>query len=205
MKQYRCDECGQRFVGKADFDRHTYITKHQNKTMATQQKPAPKQAPKRNKTEEKGDKVPTFEPKPETNKEAKKPAAPKKAASKPKKLKKKAPRLVTLDLRCKLSDKELKELGQKLADIQQQSQRLDQERKDAAKEYKQRLDVLKEDFETAGEMIREKSEFRPVKCEVHFDTPSPGWKVTIRTDTGEQVGKDSRMTPDELQMELSEQ
>ena len=108
---------------------------------------------------------------------------------------------IELKLRCDLGRAELLQRGQELAEAQREAARVEDEKRDVMKNFKERLEEIYGRMRETGEAIREKSEFRLVACEVQFNTPSVGSKRTIRLDTGELL-RDESMTPDEQQLHL---
>jgi len=109
---------------------------------------------------------------------------------------------VIKDLRVKLTDAEIQASGAELADLDQLLKSVKQEKKDFNNSIKKRIDDAQEQFDVLSQRIRERSEIRPIECKVSFDTPKIGMKRTTRLDTFEVVGKDERMTAEEMQLEL---
>ena len=107
-----------------------------------------------------------------------------------------------LDLRVKLSDKELQSYGAELAELEGQVDLLDAELREARREHKSKVGDIKDRILSLSTKIRERSELSPVECQVTFDHPREGYKRTVRLDTMETVGKDQRMTAAELQRSL---
>lgn len=108
---------------------------------------------------------------------------------------------IELKLRCDLGHSELLQRGQELAEAQREAARVENEKRDAMKDFKEQLEEIYGRMRETGEAIREKSEFRLIACEVLFHTPAIGSKRTVRLDTGELL-RDEPMTLDEQQLNL---
>ena len=75
------------------------------------------------------------------------------------------------------------------------------ERKSAANQYKAAMETIENEVEELAARVRNKYEFRKVKCAINYDFRQK--KVTwTRTDTGE-IHRDRAMTVDELQTRLA--
>jgi hypothetical protein len=108
---------------------------------------------------------------------------------------------IELKLHCDLDESELRDRGQQLAESLREAARVEKEKSDAAKDFKEQLEEIYGRMGAVAEAIREKCEFRLVACEVQFHTPVVGSKRTIRLDTGELL-RDESMTMDEQQLNL---
>jgi hypothetical protein len=108
---------------------------------------------------------------------------------------------IELKLHCDLDDVELRERGQQMAEAKREFARVAKEKADAMKDFKLQLEEIDARMSTAAEAIREKSEFRLVKCQVLYNVPAVAAKRTVRLDTGEVV-REEPMTAGEQQQHL---
>lgn len=90
----------------------------------------------------------------------------------------------TLDLPCRLTEAELIDRGQSLAATREQYRDVQQAAKDAAKEFRDRLATIEAELDRLAEIVRERHEPRPVRCELRPDYQR-GVVDTVRLDTGE--------------------
>lgn len=109
----------------------------------------------------------------------------------------------TLDLKlyCDLGDEELRQRGQEMADAMREHTTVENDRRLAVKDFKERLEEIRGRMFAAAGAIRDKGEYRLVRCTVQFHVPANGWKRLVRMDTGELV-KEEAMTPAEMQLNL---
>ena len=107
---------------------------------------------------------------------------------------------ITKNLRCELTEAELLQQGQMMAQAQQDGN-LAQEEFDSIKtDFKAKIEGFALAASRSGNMIRSKFEFRPVKCERVLDFDK-AVVTEIRLDTGVEIEK-RPMTTDESQMGL---
>jgi hypothetical protein len=97
----------------------------------------------------------------------------------------------------KLTKDELREKGEKLAELIGQAEALKTEAKDRAKDYRDQLEILSEETGHLASIVRAKAEDRDVECRVekNFDR---GVVETFRNDTGETVSTET-LTEEERQ------
>lgn len=103
-------------------------------------------------------------------------------------------------LPCDLTDQELLQRGQKVAELVAKKEALEAEKKDTASEFKAKIDRLESDIASIAKEVRSKKEYREVEVSTTKDYKR---KVaeTVRQDTGELV-EQRTLTPAELQLEL---
>ena len=106
----------------------------------------------------------------------------------------------TRSLPCVLTEPELLERGNRVADVLRDLEDLDEKRKQAAADFKGRIDVLDATARQLGKEIRTKTEYRMVEVVRETDYRRNVAEV-VRSDTGEVI--ESRpLTPAERQMEI---
>jgi hypothetical protein len=110
-------------------------------------------------------------------------------------------REVTLDLDCDLTEAEVNERAQLQASAMIEYDKVEQEKKDATKEFTDQMKELRMKMSALSEVINHKAERRPVVCHVRFHNPEPNMKRVIRVDTGELV-RDEPMSAQERQQNL---
>jgi hypothetical protein len=99
-------------------------------------------------------------------------------------------------LPCKLSDVEFKGMSTRFSSLMTQYLRVEDEKKAAAKTFKERLDELWGDMIKVKRSVDAGTEDRVVECEERYDLNR--WCVSLwRLDTNEQVGPERNMTPEE--------
>lgn len=96
-------------------------------------------------------------------------------------------RNIEIQLRYQFTDKELLELGKKMAEAANLLNQQEEEAKAVAKQLKAKCDQTAARLTEASTKITNGYEYRSVKCVVKFDTPKTGQKSTIRQDTLEIV------------------
>jgi hypothetical protein len=104
-------------------------------------------------------------------------------------------------LPCKLTEEELTNCRDMLADAVRQKARAEENLKSAATQLKSEIAVSDGKINRYAEMINSKTEYRYVECSIEFDFKSREKKLA-RTDTGEIV-KVVRITDGEMQEELA--
>lgn len=102
------------------------------------------------------------------------------------------------NLKCILTTEELAEIGRRLGGLNREQAQLKSQAKEAASQYKARIDSAQVQIEELSDTMNCGYEYRNVDCDVLFNTPTEGFKVIIRSDTGEQVSK-LAMTEEEMQ------
>ena len=108
---------------------------------------------------------------------------------------------VELKLPCTLTDRELQSRGLMLGASVIQKAEVEQQRREAAKEFRDRLTGIDELQRELTAVLTSGIEFRMVGCLVQFHTPAEATKRTVRCDTGEVV-KEEPMTAGECQLHL---
>ena len=103
-------------------------------------------------------------------------------------------------LSCRLTETEIRERGERLADLRKQIAEVEAAKKSAAENFKAQIMSLVDDADDVTVEINTKSEFRAVEIteEKNYDKKQA---YTIRLDTGETV-RTRALTPQELQRPL---
>ena len=91
--------------------------------------------------------------------------------------------------------------GKQLGDLCNDLVDLEKAKSRATADLGARIKGKKLDIDSLSATIREGYEMREVDCTEHLDTPEPGKKTILRTDTGETVGIEA-MTDADRQREL---
>ena len=104
---------------------------------------------------------------------------------------------------CKLTDAELKNYSELMADAVRKHSRADANLKSVTKAIKSELQTLEGQIDLYAEKINSKAEYRDVECRIEWDFKS-GEKRYVRADTGEVV-KTEMITEIEKQEELAVQ
>ena len=110
---------------------------------------------------------------------------------------------IEVQLACELSEEEIQFRAQELGVAVTEYDVIADEKKDAMKGFKERLEVVAHRMRRLSKIVQEKREYRMVPCVVEFHKPSAGTKRTVRMDTGEMV-REEAMTPEERQNNLFE-
>jgi hypothetical protein len=100
-----------------------------------------------------------------------------------------------LTVPCGLTEDEFKTKSSELARKINELRRTEEAKKDAAAEWKLKIDLLKAEVLTLTDVVSTKTELRPVDCE-EVPMAGPGTVEVVRCDTGEVVRVRS-MTEDE--------
>jgi hypothetical protein len=108
---------------------------------------------------------------------------------------------IEMQLRCQFTDKELLELGKKLAESSNLLNQQEEEAKAVAKQLKAKCEQTAAKVSEASTKISSGYEYRSIKCVVKYDTPKTGQKTTVRTDTNETV-EVAEMSLAEMQLPL---
>ena len=107
---------------------------------------------------------------------------------------------ITKDLVVKLTPDEKAELADQLSERIGRNDWPEDAKKVATKKYAAQIEETVAEINDLSNKIRSGEELRPVKCEIRFDDPIPGYKTTYRLDTGKKVSSElmsaSDMQPD---------
>lgn len=101
----------------------------------------------------------------------------------------------TESLPVKLTEKEVREYGEKLAELEIQLLVLEEDKKKTAKQFNGNIEILKEEIHSTAGAINNHEENRQVLCEIERDFEHNVVK-TIRKDTGETVSERAMDTAD---------
>lgn len=104
-------------------------------------------------------------------------------------------------LRHDLSDAEIAEAARSLSTKVEDKACLEEEKKNVASSYKNRIDILDNEINQNSRLISCGYEMRMTECHVFFDDPENGHKRIVRTDTGETL-RIEKMAQHEMQKEL---
>lgn len=104
------------------------------------------------------------------------------------------------ELRCPLSDSELQERGEQMAEKLAEIDKLEASFELVRKQHNAQVKEIEGDLHAVAIEVREKSEFRQVECVTRIDLEAKVVEV-IREDTGEII-KSRAATKDELQGKL---
>lgn len=107
----------------------------------------------------------------------------------------------TVSARYEFTDKERADLGRELAEIYQHKITLDEERKAAASQIKERSDTLDLKSGSLSRQVMAGFEMRQVECTLQWDHPNVGEVTYWRKDNGAEL-KVRPMTTAERQMDL---
>ena len=91
----------------------------------------------------------------------------------------------TRTLTHKFSDDETKELTDNLTSQMMDVVALQAEKKETAAEFKRKIDRLQEQNNRLAKWLHDGEREQQVACEVKMNTPKPGIKTIVRTDTYE--------------------
>jgi hypothetical protein len=116
-------------------------------------------------------------------------------AEKPKTL---PPTKTTRFLAVKLTQEDRLKFGQDLADASEMKAQLERQAAEISKRFKAQIAEQDSRMGSLANVIRCGYEYKDVACLVHLDTPKPGRKSLVRTDTGE-VAEELDMTGDDTQ------
>jgi hypothetical protein len=103
-------------------------------------------------------------------------------------------------LKVKLTDDELLKYGDDLAKLTDEMKDIEDAKKEAASNFKAKLDVIEGEIHRVSAKIRDKQELRLVKCVEQSDSETKRVN-TVRSDTGEIVSW-RNMTQEEMQRKL---
>jgi hypothetical protein len=107
----------------------------------------------------------------------------------------------TFILPVQFTPEELNERRDEIASAMLEYDRVEAQKKIAAKEYAAVLKTLRTDMSRLARQINRGGEERDVECTLTFHDPEPGFKTITRLDTGEVVRQEP-MTDDEKQENL---
>lgn len=107
---------------------------------------------------------------------------------------------ITEYLPCKLTEQELLSKGQDIAKAARDRAKLEDEKAEVAKRFKERIDGHTADIRDLAQAINTGEEKRDVECERVFDYANNS-VTTIRLDTYQQIGERT-MTVEERQLEM---
>jgi len=96
------------------------------------------------------------------------------------------PQIRHIKIHHSFSESELNEICSKLADFNLDIEKFEQEKKDSAKSYKDKIDFLQIQAIELSKKYKNGGEEKLTECEVIFDCPNEGLKTVKRTDTGEE-------------------
>lgn len=105
------------------------------------------------------------------------------------------------NLKCILTEAEILHHGRENARYQQELTQVELQAKDAAAEFKSKIENLKSNISSEARLVNNGYEYRMVECRIQLNTPEKGKKTYVRLDTGEQVGTDD-MEPGDEQISL---
>jgi len=108
----------------------------------------------------------------------------------------------TQRLRCHLTDEERLNAGKELAEATNYLIELEEDRSRIVSDFKAKTTAQQAEISVLSNKLRTGYEFRDVKCEIHFDKPDPGQKLTLRIDTGATVSIET-MSEEEKQRSLA--
>lgn len=108
---------------------------------------------------------------------------------------------IELELFCELGEEEIQSRQSLLIQTLAERDDVDAERAAKAKQYRDKLTALDERQRKLRGVIRDRSEYRLVPCEVRYHVPREGVKRITRMDTGEVV-REEDMTSGECQLNI---
>lgn len=114
---------------------------------------------------------------------------------------KKTNKIVEIELPYKFTEDELIKLGHDLAEMRNDYDALEEEKKATAAQYKAKMDDLKVKMDNVGKYIIDGEVQRMTKCEVRLNDPVVGKKTLYRQDTGE-VAAIQQMDEKEMQTNI---
>lgn len=111
------------------------------------------------------------------------------------------PRKSEQSLRVNFTEKEMLEIGKKLAESNRELDGAESEKKGVTATLKARCDSIASRIQQyAGELTNGYT-YRSIACETRFDSPTKGMKTTVRLDTAECISTEA-MTLGEMQADL---
>lgn len=111
------------------------------------------------------------------------------------------PRKTEQSLRVNFTQKELLEIGKKLAESNREHEAAENEKKSVTATLKAKCDSIASRIQQhAGELTNGYT-YRSIPCETRYDAPVKGMKTTVRLDTNETISTEA-MTLSEMQADL---
>ena len=110
---------------------------------------------------------------------------------------------VKRQLRCVFTNSELLVIGKSLAELRQQREALENDKKRVVSDFSAKLAAVDAEESIAANKIASGYEIRAVECRVLLDAPEPGQKTLVRLDTDEVAGIEE-MTDADRQLNLIE-
>jgi hypothetical protein len=104
------------------------------------------------------------------------------------------------ELKCRLTEEQLNERRDRLAEQVAELAGLEAKRKDVASDFKLRIEEIEESMSNVAREIRDRSEYREVEVTTHRDYEAKVEQV-VRVDTGEIIAT-RVLEPREMQGEL---
>mgnify|MGYP000497000935 FL=1 len=111
------------------------------------------------------------------------------------------PKKTEMSLRVNYTEKELLEIGKKLAEANRELEAAESEKKAITGTLKSKFDSIASRILLHSGELTNGYTYRNIPCEVRFDVPAKGQKQTVRLDTGEVITTEA-MTLHEMQAEL---
>jgi hypothetical protein len=112
-----------------------------------------------------------------------------------------APKKTEQSLRVNFTEKELLEIGKRLAEANRELEAAEGEKKSITGTLKAKCDSIAARISHHSGELTNGYTYRNVPCEVRFDAPKKGMKQTVRLDSGETI-ETAAMTLGEMQAEL---
>jgi len=106
-----------------------------------------------------------------------------------------------MSLRVNYSEKELLEIGKKLAEANRDLENTESEKKGITATLKAKCDSIASRIQQHSGELTNGYTFRAIACEVRYDSPTKGMKTTQRLDTNATISTEA-MTLAEMQGEL---
>lgn len=113
-----------------------------------------------------------------------------------------SPKKTEISLRVIYTEKELLEIGKKLAEANRELEAAESEKKSITGTLKAKCDGIAARISQHSGELTNGYTYRSVPCEVRFDHPTKGMKTTIRLDSNETITTEA-MTLAEMQMDLA--
>jgi hypothetical protein len=112
------------------------------------------------------------------------------------------PKKTEQSLRVNFTEKELLEIGKKLAEANRELEAAEAEKKGITGTLKAKCDSIASRISLHSGELTNGYTYRQIPCEIRFDSPDRGQKQTVRLDTGEVI-ETQAMTLHEMQAELA--
>lgn len=101
----------------------------------------------------------------------------------------------------KLDRAEINELGEKLGQLHEQLEALEDEKRTAIKDFKARIEAVWTEIKATATSINQGYRLEPTRCEKILDFAA-GTVTVVRADTGEVATEPRPMKPEEKQQEM---